>query len=239
MALGKKYLAGSPITNAAPEKPRQAEAIPLCQLEPSRAQILVAAETLLPPKKLEKVDKTFKRRPWEKAKPTARGRNGLSLRQVAGMLEDERIATAIDPGDAKLYKDLAAGNISITELCKQLGRDRIGLEIVLDEWERAIFFRYLEFHRNLPAGVVKSSRANRKPSKYAPSLEEELEDEVERDFDLYSAGQPAADGVEGGFRFGDNPKKFDKAPMREFGHQESPSGDEGPARDDYSEESSA
>src|SRR5712671_1344781 len=73
-----------------------------------------------------------------------RKRFGLSVREVAGLLDELFVARNIPLAEAKIYKKFAANNISKKELTQWLGlQNESSTEIYLKEIENKIIARSL------------------------------------------------------------------------------------------------
>ena len=146
-------------------RPAQVAPLPLAQLEPTAAEVRVIAEdftlsTVYPsvgtkdefgrPAKPKRVDSPWARAGAKKRKeeknrrpPTAREQFSLTRRDVAALLDLEGVDSSVKPFEATHLRDLAAGNVSTTELAERLHLSETSVEVLITGWETAVIRKAL------------------------------------------------------------------------------------------------
>ncbi len=146
-------------------RPAQVAPLPLGQLEPTAAEVRVIAEdftlsTVYPsrgmkdelgrPAQPKRVDSPWARAGAKKRKeeknrrpPTAREQFSLTRRDVAALLDLEGVASSVKPFEATHLRDVAAGNVSTTELAERLRLSGTSAEVLITGWETAVIRKAL------------------------------------------------------------------------------------------------
>lgn len=243
--LRTRLIAGSALNTAREEKPPQAPPAPLAEVE-RQADFLA---TLLQHRK-------SRRNPV-----SAREQFALTRREIVALLDDPRIATALDEDERRQYHQLAAGNISEKELWRDI-LTRQGIpapETALEEAEEANEVRaYIEDLENRTI-----ERAQFCGKRFATQKRVETntfdrtrgEDSAAQDRDIAASGGEAIGGsiIGGEKRFGNKPGTTFRPPKGITSFEKSgkirwmPGGTEDHDRtgsevsesDDYGEDSSA
>ncbi|HEV2194049.1 MAG TPA: hypothetical protein VGR55_00565 [Candidatus Acidoferrum sp.] len=138
----KRFLAGSPL-NPPSEPPKQEPAIPLVQLTPTENEVDVVSDAFGLVREKQPVVKA-RRKKLERKIPTPREQFNLTRREISGLLDAEDVESALQPFEVRQYRKLATGNLSESELAKEIGmRDEIGIGVYIAEIETRIIRRAL------------------------------------------------------------------------------------------------
>jgi len=141
----KRFLAGSPL-NAPESTPIQEPAIPLAQLTPTENEVNVVSDALGLRRKRESEGErvSVRRKTPERKVPSPREQFNLTRREMANLLDQPGVESALQPFEVRQYRKLASGNLSESELAKEIGmRDPVGIGVFIDRLETQIIRRAL------------------------------------------------------------------------------------------------
>jgi hypothetical protein len=129
-------------------KPPQSPPIPTHELTPVHSQVAQARE----PMGVDQKGNSVKRRRQRQKRTTARETYSLARRDIAKLLDDERVAAKMASQEVKYYRELALGNISMAELAVKLNTSEIGASVLVEDWEHqiiqhAFYFKLLSTKR--------------------------------------------------------------------------------------------
>lgn len=121
--LRTRLIAGSALNTTKEEKPPQESPVPLSQVE-RETDFLTAL---------------LQHRKARRKSVSAREQFGLNRREIAALLDDPRISTALEEDERQQYRQLAAGNISEKELWRDIlaRQDIPAPETALEEADEA------------------------------------------------------------------------------------------------------
>jgi hypothetical protein len=139
----KRSLAGSSL-NAPEQAPAQEPAIPLAQLTPTENEVNVVADALGLKRVVSGTERVTKRKTPEREAPSPREQFHLTRRDIANLLDQSGVESALQPFEVRQYRKLASGNLSEGELAKEVGmRNEIGIGVYITELETRIIRRAL------------------------------------------------------------------------------------------------